>query len=92
VPELSTVIEFVGAMLLRSAHELGQRRQVSRQFSAYVPREVARGLLDEGRFAAAVREQRLAVAVLSCHQRGFNPLAATLHHKRCGGSSTSTTT
>jgi len=76
--ETAVTVAFVAAVLLRSGVEFGKRRQVAELFSEYVPREVARDLLDQDQLTAAARERRVDVAVLFCDLRGFTPLAATM--------------
>ncbi|MCU1438045.1 MAG: Adenylate cyclase [Naasia sp.] len=72
----------VFALLVRVLRETRERRRAERLFSRYVPAEVARQLLEEGRLDSTVEGERLTVAVVFCDLRSFTPLAARLEPRQ----------
>lgn len=70
------VVSVPAAGALRYVTETRLRRRVSALFARYVPEQVARDLVREGRLDEAADGQRLWVSVLFCDLRGFTPFSA----------------
>jgi adenylate cyclase len=77
-PPVASVVTALALGSVALVRQLAERRRLARLFSEYVPRDVARDLVESGRAQIAQAGERLLVTVLFCDLRGFTPIAARL--------------